>query len=401
MTVRIFRPSFESLERRLALSAGAVFHVNTSTASDQTHSDNASSTNGIAVAVWEHAVTQTNHDLYGQLYKADGSKLGGQFLVANGVRNQTTPKVAMESHGKFVVVWCERTGVGQGDIRARRFDATGHFVGGIIDIAKSTLDESSPSVAMVDKAGATNDGEFVVTYQSNGASVVAKMYSKFGFVQKTLDIGGPHAANAPESLASVSRSANGSFVVGYAVVSPPSRVFDPPQPVIHSVYFDRFDAKGNLLGRLLEGNHTFLHGLSLSMDDFGNTRYAVAYNVTQGQFEPVYEFISVNYFTANGQRSTPQGVYPTTVPSEVKIVSNKRDSGYALFYVQSDHTGNPQSILYERNSKGVAKRTDLGFRHAEIALSIGKNNRYFLTYTTTVSTQVDPGKGIFGRFGVV
>lgn len=139
------------------------------------------------------------HDIYAQRFNSNGKEIGKNFRVNttfNG--NQTTPAVAMNSYGNFAVVWAT---AGQtlsyfNDVKGQLYNADGGKVGSEFLVNTSNIPgtggtEVKPSVAMNDT------GDFVVTWdqatgQVNGivvnTNVMARMYDKNG-TPKNLVVG--------------------------------------------------------------------------------------------------------------------------------------------------------------------------------------------------------------------
>ncbi len=87
--------------------------------------------------------------------------IGGEFQVNTYTpQNQDDPAMAMDADGDFVVTWSSGGQDGSGlGVYAQRYDATGAAVGGELKVNTYTsLSQSSPAVAM------DNDGDFVVTW---------------------------------------------------------------------------------------------------------------------------------------------------------------------------------------------------------------------------------------------
>jgi len=69
------RPGLEALEGRQLLSlTSGTFQVNTRQGLSDNNSDTASSPSGLKVVVWEDAYSNTDHDIYAQMYNPDGSR---------------------------------------------------------------------------------------------------------------------------------------------------------------------------------------------------------------------------------------------------------------------------------------------------------------------------------------
>jgi autotransporter passenger strand-loop-strand repeat protein len=163
-------------------NVGDEFLVNTATASDQLKPTISALPNGGFVVTW-YDFSQVGGDSSGsgikaQIYAADGSKVGSEFLVNTTTANsQFTPTVTALSNGDFAIAWQDWSGTG-GDssgssIKLQVFTADGRKVGGELLVNTSTSsDQSHPSIA------GSADGRFVVTWQDvNEADVKAQVFS--------------------------------------------------------------------------------------------------------------------------------------------------------------------------------------------------------------------------------
>ncbi|MCP3401461.1 hypothetical protein [Bradyrhizobium sp. CCGB20] len=161
---------------------GSEFMVNTATTSDQLKPTISALPNGGFVVTW-YDFSKVGGDSSGsgikaQIYAADGSKVGGEFLVnTTTVNSQFTPTVTALSNGDFVVAWQDWSGAG-GDasgssIKLQVFTADGRKVGTELLVNTSTTsNQLHPSIA------AYADGRFVVTWQdANGSDVKAQVFS--------------------------------------------------------------------------------------------------------------------------------------------------------------------------------------------------------------------------------
>lgn len=107
-------------------SSGAEFRVNTFTANIQSSSSVAMDADGDFVVTWQSNVQDgSNYGIYAQRYNAAGLAQGPEFRVnTTTLGNQTTPSVAMDADGDFVVTWQSNDGSSDG-IYARRYNAAG------------------------------------------------------------------------------------------------------------------------------------------------------------------------------------------------------------------------------------------------------------------------------------
>jgi len=150
---------------------GGEFQVNTYTTSDQSSPDVASEPDGGFVVVWpSNGSAGTDHSGYSiqaQRYSSNGSAAGSQFQVNSVTANdQTAPSVATDALGYFVVVW--ETSVGSGDnIEGQRYASNGTPQGSEFQVNSYTtsgLYAKHPSVA---KAA---NGDFVVVWDTSVGS---------------------------------------------------------------------------------------------------------------------------------------------------------------------------------------------------------------------------------------
>ena len=139
------------------------------------------------VVTWtngDYAATSNYTELSGQIFAADGTKLGGEFLINSELAgDQWTPRVTGLPNGGFVVAWYDNgadlNGPGDSNIKAQVFDASGHKQGDEFTVNTQTADvQYDPMIA------GFGNGGFVVTWtdsdpagDGSGWSVKAQIYS--------------------------------------------------------------------------------------------------------------------------------------------------------------------------------------------------------------------------------
>lgn len=115
----------------LGAPTSAEFLVNTTTANNQHDSSAAGLADGRVVFCWvDFSVTgddTTGAAIRAQVFNADGTKSGGEFLVNTiTLSNQTAPSIATLADGRFMVSWTDGSNtlgaVSGQDIRAQIFD---------------------------------------------------------------------------------------------------------------------------------------------------------------------------------------------------------------------------------------------------------------------------------------
>jgi hypothetical protein len=117
---------------------------------------------GNFVTVWQGDGPSVFHgdELFGQRFDPNGVRLGGEFAVNTFTSSdQSTPSVAIDGAGNFVVVWS--AGPAAGDvISGQRFAPSGARIGGEFQVNSDTsVFSRTPDVA------AAPDGRFVVVWQ--------------------------------------------------------------------------------------------------------------------------------------------------------------------------------------------------------------------------------------------
>ena len=152
------------------MPVGGQWQVNTEATGIQADASVEALADGGFVALWFTGRPDFSTSVQGQRYAADGTMLGGEFLVnswTEGHRSQ--PSAAASDDGGFVVVW-RNSGPNDedhsgGGILGRRFGPEGNAEGLEFQINAFTVgDQSSPVVA------ALADDRYVVLWHSLGSS---------------------------------------------------------------------------------------------------------------------------------------------------------------------------------------------------------------------------------------
>ncbi|MES2272218.1 MAG: M10 family metallopeptidase C-terminal domain-containing protein [Pseudomonadota bacterium] len=151
---------------------GGEFLVNTQTVRSQSAPDVAALSDGSFVVSWQDYSRTLGDSKLGsikaQIFSPDGAKLGSEFLVNTATQNdQAAPKLTALAGGGFVATWYDNSGQG-GDhfgtsIKSQIFSAGGAKVGS--EILVNTFTDGNqlfPAIA------ALSNGNFVVSWDSNG-----------------------------------------------------------------------------------------------------------------------------------------------------------------------------------------------------------------------------------------
>src|SRR5262249_26903956 len=139
---------------------------------------------GDFVVTWQGAGEDAaNYQIYAQRYSAAGVPQTAEFRVNTSMSShRLTPTIAMDSTGAFVIAWqslSAQDGSGTG-IFAQRYDASAIPQGGEFLVnTYTTFNQTSPAIAM------DGGGDFIIVWSSfgqdgNGTGIFAQRYSPAG-----------------------------------------------------------------------------------------------------------------------------------------------------------------------------------------------------------------------------
>ena len=148
--------------------------VNTYTIGDQTSPVVAMDADGDFVVVWASQGQDPDGSwgIYGQRFNSMGVKVGGEFRVnTNYTSDQVSPAVAMNSFGQFIVVWATK---GQSfsyfnDIDGQMFGPSGERLGGEFQVNSADIPGTgagSNASALHPSVAIDDMGSFVVTWDA-------------------------------------------------------------------------------------------------------------------------------------------------------------------------------------------------------------------------------------------
>src|SRR5262249_41849930 len=142
------------------------FRVNSTTTGDQTSPCVAMDSLGDYVVVWaSNGQDGSGWGVYGKHYNLLGLGQGDEFQVnSTTAGDQTSPSVARDGVGDFLVAWSSngQDGSGQG-IYAQQYSQIGQALENEFHVSSTTaLDQSNPTVAMDSK------GHLMIAWSGNG-----------------------------------------------------------------------------------------------------------------------------------------------------------------------------------------------------------------------------------------
>jgi hypothetical protein len=101
-----------------------------------------------------------SNDIYGLRVSRENAVIGGAIPICTELKHQNTPQVTTNEQDRYLVVWDHEYSATDHDIHGQLLDVNGNKVGGYINIAISTENDTHPAVAA---NGAT--GEWMVVWQ--------------------------------------------------------------------------------------------------------------------------------------------------------------------------------------------------------------------------------------------
>ncbi len=205
---------------------GAEFQVNTTVASIQFQPTITALADGRFVVAWtDFSLTggeTSGYAIRAQVFNADGSAIGLEFLVNTTVANdQSDPTITALADGRFVVAWRDDSQTG-GDttlaaIRAQVFNADGSTFGGEFLVNTTvTSSQTQPTIT------ALADGRFVVAWTDfsatggdpSGFAIRAQVFNADGSTSGTEFLVNTTVTGF-QSEASITALADGRFVVAW------------------------------------------------------------------------------------------------------------------------------------------------------------------------------------------
>jgi len=200
--------------------AGVETQVNTVTGGSQIQPQIAMDSRGDYVVVWSsYSHDGSGYGVYAQRYNSDGTANGSEFKVNTYTKGaQELASVAMDALGDFVITWQSFAQDGSGfGIYAQRYNSNGVAQGGEFQVNTFTTDaQSSPSVAM-DTAG-----DFVIAWEIPASSgihsgIYAQRYNSAGVTQgNNFKVDQSPPINGSWNVPHVAMDSTGEFVISWS-----------------------------------------------------------------------------------------------------------------------------------------------------------------------------------------
>ncbi|WP_238272784.1 beta strand repeat-containing protein, partial [Methylobacterium cerastii] len=328
-------------------ATGPEFLVNTQTANTQINPTVTGLSNGGFVVTWTDysgvGVDISGSGIKAQIYNADGSTAGGEFLVnTTTASDQFSSTVTGLSNGGFVVTWSDLSGVG-GDksgsgIKAQVFNATGGTVGDEFLVNTATANDQLNSTV----TGLSNGG-FVVTWQDNsrsgtdtsGYGIKAQLYGADGKAVGTEFLVNTETANS-QSSPTVTGLSNGGFVVTWTDYSQTGTDTSG-----YGVKAQIYKADGSTAGgEFLVNTATANDQSSSTVTGLANGGFVVTWLDNSGVGGDSDGFgIKAQIYNADGSRAGSEFLVNTTTASDQfsSTVTGLKDGGFVVTW--TDNSG--------------------------------------------------------------
>lgn len=141
------------------------------------------SPSGEYVITWsDERNSKLNNDIYAQRYGPLGELIGVNYIV-NGLekqKSQTTPSIAMDNDGSYVITWCGNSNNDHLNVYAQRYGTIGNALGinDIVNDDEESFWRDKPSIALN-----IHNGNYVIIWRDkrNGDyDIYAQRYDAFG-----------------------------------------------------------------------------------------------------------------------------------------------------------------------------------------------------------------------------
>lgn len=334
--------------------SGPEFQVNTYTNNYQGLASVAMDTDGNYVIAWQsNGQDGSLYGIYAQRYNAAGVAQGSEFLVNTVTANrQNKPSVAMDADGDFVIAWQSYTQDGSDyGIYAQRYNAAGVAQGSEFQVnTYTTSSQSTPSVAM------DANGDFVITWQSyaqdgSGYGIFAQRYNAAGVAQGS-EFQVNTFTNNPQNAPSVAMDADGDFVIAWQSFGPDGSGL--------GISAQRYNAWGVAQGSEFQVNTyttIYQYDPSVAMDADGD--FVIAWQ-SGGQDGSEYGIYAQRYNALGVTQGTEFQVNThTTSQQNGPSVAMDADGDFVIVWESYLQDGSDFGIYAQRyNAAGIAQDTE-------------------------------------------
>lgn len=363
---------------------GGEILVNTTTTGNQTDSAITALASGGFVLTWTDA-SASGGDTSGaavraQIFGADGSKLGGEFLVNTATTNgQQQPTITSLASGGFVVSWTDLSNVGDpsnSGIKAQIYDAAGTRVGGEF-LVNTVTQQGQTSQSITSLAS----GGFVVSWtdasglapDNKGTGIKAQIFDATGHKSGGEFLVNTAIANS-QQYASLTSLASGGFVATWTDNSLLGG--DASSSGVKGQIFSATGAKVG--GEFLVNTITSGAQDQSSVTSLSSGGFVVTWRDVSQQGDSSGAGVKAQIFDASGQKLGGEFLVNGQIVNtqDVPTVTAMAGGGFA--------------VSWRDNSTLVGDTSGFGIKTQVFDASGAKVGREFQVNTTTTGTQDQP-----------
>ena len=375
---------------------GAEFRASPHTDTNQLDPSVAMDGAGNFVIAWSsYSQDGSGDDVYAQRFNAAGIAQGTQFIVSTYPSERFSPEVAMDGTGNFVIAWTSRHQDGSVDgVYAQRYNAAGVAQGTEFRVNTYTTSfQSTPALAM------DGAGNFVITWNStgqdgSGVGIYAQRYNAAGAAQGTEFRVNTYTTHS-QWIQKVAMDAAGNFVIAWQSEEQDGSGL--------GIYAQRYNAAGAAQGTEFRVN-TFTTGEqydpAVAMDGNGNSAITWTSNGEDGSGRGIY---AQRYSAAGAAQGAEFRVNTYSTDDQMHAAVAMDGAGNFVItwisWVQNDSRWGIYAQRY--NAAGIAQGTELGASpytssdHSWAAAAMDDAGNFVIAWTS--NGEDGPGRGIYAQ----
>ncbi len=295
------------------------------------------------------APSYANSDIRAQIYNADGTPSGGEFIVNTSVAGgQLNPNATLLSDGNVLITWQDGVGFSGGpaetvaaSIRGQEFTSAGVATGGEVTLLNAGSVGNGYAIA------ATNDGGFVMTYNrlasagnNANSNLVGQIYNA-----NNASVGIPFIIDANDALLTIARvtvEADNDIIVAFSDRS----AFNPS---VNTPNISRYTASGVFVSSGTLSPSATIAGLFT----LGTGGHALVFYDNPGTGFPITVFVAIN--STDGTLSDTINV--TTLPPGAPLgfsAAPTSNGGFVVTWlVDTDPTTGVSVDTYAQTFNGI------------------------------------------------
>ncbi|MDH5186062.1 MAG: T9SS type A sorting domain-containing protein, partial [candidate division WOR-3 bacterium] len=310
---------------------------------------------GNFVVAWEDERIIGNVDIYAQRYDASGTRIGSNFRINEvTTASQNSPDIVLDRSGNFVVVWTDNRD-GNDDIYCRRYDASGNPLGNSFLVNDDGGDQRQYGPAIV----FNQNSEFWIGWvdaRNMHTDIYAQHYNSSGSPIGNNFLVNDDIASSQQRVSSIAINGSGGFVV----------VWEDERNGNTDIYGQRLDSNGNLIGNNLRinddiGNASHFYssvaadrtgGFMVAWTDGRNQSYDIYCQRFDAMGNPINFNLKVNDDLVNAHQWYPWVAMDSAGNSVIVWMDARDDNRYDIFGQRYDNAGNPVEANFKVNDDG-------------------------------------------------